>query len=56
MYKKRNFVQKFKKISIKNFIERFCSYSFCNCEQIQKIEFQNESKLQTIGDFAFYMS
>ena len=40
-------------ITIPNFIEHICSYSFDGCKQLERIEFQNDSKLQTIDICAF---
>ena len=50
------YVRKIQQIKIPNFIEHICSYSFYHCEQLEKVEISNDSKLQTIDKYAFYYS
>ena len=43
-------------VQIPNFIEHICSASFYGCTKLQQIEIPNDSKLQTIDDYAFSYS
>lgn len=43
-------------VTIPNSIKTILPYSFYRCKKLQKINFQNNSMLQTIGKFAFYES
>ena len=43
-------------ITIPNFIEHICSYSFDGCKQLDVFEFENDSKLQTIDKDIFALS
>ncbi|KAK8835895.1 hypothetical protein M9Y10_040273 [Tritrichomonas musculus] len=46
-------VRDIKTAMIPNFIEHFCSFAFEECLDLKTIEIPNDSKLKTIGDFAF---
>lgn len=43
-------------VTIPSSIKTILPYSFYRCKKLQKINFQNNSMLQTIGKFAFYES
>ena len=45
-----------KTVILPDYIKRISGYSFNECQQLQKIEVSKDSKLQTIGEFAFYES
>ena len=49
-------VRDIQRITIPNFIEHICSYSFDNRLQLEMIEIPNDSKLQTIDKYAFSWS
>lgn len=34
-------------------MKRICSYAFCDCEQLSRIDFSENSELELIDDFAF---
>ena len=46
-------VRNIKYVTIPSFIEHICDYAFENCDQLQKVIFPSDSKLQTIGKSAF---
>lgn len=43
-----------KKVIIPSFIKCICSNAFANCNQLEIVEFMNDSKLETIESYAFF--
>lgn len=43
-------------VTIPSFVKRICSYAFCQCRKIGKIEFESNSQLKVIERYAFYKS